>query len=248
MGTAIGYVRVSSEEQKKSGLSIEYQKERVQQYASKSGLALTEIIEDEGVSAGKVLEKRPGGSRLVEMLKRRKGKVNHVIAIKQDRVWRDNPTCVETIRRWWRRGVSFHNIDSGGAMDPNTSNGDLNIGVRALIDGNFRMLTAERTRAALSVKKARGEAISSVPPYGYKFVRNKSGAVSKTKRPIQNVVPHAGEQRVIALVKQLRDDGETLRGIVAELAARDILNRKGRHLTLTAVANIVKRAGNDASV
>ena len=48
---AIGYVRVSTEEQATEGLSLEAQKDRLSAYCHAQGWRLTAVFEDAGVSA-----------------------------------------------------------------------------------------------------------------------------------------------------------------------------------------------------
>ena len=71
MNDAIGYVRVSSEEQADSGLGLEAQR-RIAAYCTMKGLHLAETFEDPGISAGKPLAGRPAGSRLLAVAKKSK--------------------------------------------------------------------------------------------------------------------------------------------------------------------------------
>ena len=50
---AIGYVRVSTEEQAREGVSLENQKDRIRNYCQYKGFSLAQIIEDAGISGGK---------------------------------------------------------------------------------------------------------------------------------------------------------------------------------------------------
>ena len=60
-------------------------------------------------------------------------------------------------------------------------------------------------------------------------------------KPIVVMVPNAAEQRTIELVKQLRDEGVTFRGIVAELKRRRRVNRAGNPFQLAQVQRILSR-------
>lgn len=62
---AIGYTRVSTEEQAAEGLSIDAQAERIRAYCKASDLKLVELLSDEGISAAKPLASRPAGSKSV---------------------------------------------------------------------------------------------------------------------------------------------------------------------------------------
>ena len=80
------YVRVSSQEQKLHGLSIEAQKQKLAEYAEKHNLKIVEWYIDEGVSARKKIAKRPELQRMIRDAKR--GKFRRILFIKLDRYFR----------------------------------------------------------------------------------------------------------------------------------------------------------------
>ena len=58
---AAGYIRVSTEEQVRGGVSLDAQEERVRAYCTMSGMELVSVIREEGVSGAKPLDSRPRG-------------------------------------------------------------------------------------------------------------------------------------------------------------------------------------------
>src|SRR5262245_52064589 len=96
MQDAIGYIRVSSEEQADSGLGLAAQRQRIAAYCTMKGLHLAEVFEDPGISAGKPLAGRPAGSRLLAAAK--KGKAVVVVA-KLDRLFRSVADAATGSRR-----------------------------------------------------------------------------------------------------------------------------------------------------
>ena len=52
MRDALGYIRVSTDEQAERGLGLEAQRQRIQAYCEMKGLRLTTIFEDPGLSRG----------------------------------------------------------------------------------------------------------------------------------------------------------------------------------------------------
>jgi site-specific DNA recombinase len=59
---AVGYGRVSTQEQAEQGISLDAQEARIRAYATMRGLELVAVVVDAGVSAGKyTLEQREGG-------------------------------------------------------------------------------------------------------------------------------------------------------------------------------------------
>ena len=80
------YVRVSSQEQKLHGLSIDAQKQKLVEYAEKHNLKIVEWYMDEGVSATRPIAKRPELQRMV--YDARKGRFKRILFIKLDRFFR----------------------------------------------------------------------------------------------------------------------------------------------------------------
>ena len=80
------YVRVSTQEQKLHGLSIEAQKQKLKEYAETHNLKIVEWYIDEGVSARKLISKRPELQRMVSDAQH--GMFKRIIFIKLDRFFR----------------------------------------------------------------------------------------------------------------------------------------------------------------
>ena len=64
MNRAVGYARVSTQEQASMGVSLEAQVERLQAYCKMQGLELVAVVVEDGVSAARPLAERPGGAKL----------------------------------------------------------------------------------------------------------------------------------------------------------------------------------------
>jgi len=93
-----------------------------------------------------------------------------------------------------------------------------------------RALIGARTKAALAVKKAKGERTGTVP-YGYELAAD----------GVQ-LVAHEGEQAVIATIRALRAEGLSLRAITTELASRGLVSRSGGRWHLTQVVRVLEAA------
>ena len=92
-----------------------------------------------------------------------------------------------------------------------------------------RAMIRERTRSAMSIKRARGERISRYAPVGWDFGRG-GRLVSNTR-----------EQKVIARVRQLRAQGLSYRGIARRLERNGIRPKRGRRWAHTTVKSVLKR-------
>jgi site-specific DNA recombinase len=86
---AVGYVRVSSEQQASEGVSLDAQRHRLRDYCKAMDIELVDIISDEGYSASTL--KRPGLQVALTMLKQRRA--DSLIIVKLDRLTR----CVKDL-------------------------------------------------------------------------------------------------------------------------------------------------------
>jgi DNA invertase Pin-like site-specific DNA recombinase len=214
MSRAIGYVRVSTEEQALYGISLQAQTERIRAYCVMSGLELAGIISEEGVSASKTLAHRPGGQRLVSSVQ----KHGHIVALKLDRLFRDAADALTQTKEWDRLGIALHLIDMGGAtVNTATAMGRFFLSMMAGFVELERNLIAERTATALQFKKSQGR-IYGPTPYGFSRVgteRTRKGGI-----------------------------GTQLAGNDAEAAVLDQISTwRADHWTLTAIADMLTRTG-----
>src|ERR1017187_1751358 len=109
---AVAYVRVSTAEQAREGISLEAQEDRVRAYCTMAGLDLVAVLREEGVSAAKVLASRPAGRELLGLLAA--GSARHVVALKLDRLFRDAVDALTITRDWDLARVALHLVDMGG--------------------------------------------------------------------------------------------------------------------------------------
>lgn len=70
------------------------------------------MVLESGVSASRTLGNRPGGQRLLEMVS--SGRVQAVVALKLDRLFRDASDVLIQTRGWDRAGIALHLVDMGG--------------------------------------------------------------------------------------------------------------------------------------
>lgn len=91
------YVRVSTTEQKMHGISIDAQKQKLEEYAENHNMKIVEWYIDEGVSGRKPIAKRPELQRMVEDAE--KGRFKRIIFIKLDRFFRSLAEYHEAMKR-----------------------------------------------------------------------------------------------------------------------------------------------------
>ncbi|GAB2736780.1 recombinase family protein [Sinomonas soli] len=147
---AIGYVRVSTEEQVVSGLGLDAQRREIQAKADAAGWRL-EFIEDAGLS-GKSMA-RPGIQDALQRLNARKADI--LVVAKLDRLSRSLADGAAVMQQAMRRGWSLVSCDAGD-IDMSTPTGEALAGSMLVFSQLERRLIGQRTAAALAVKRANG--------------------------------------------------------------------------------------------
>jgi len=158
---AVGYCRVSTEEQAKEGISLEHQKAKIQQYASLHNLKLVDVIVDEGKS-GKDLSRK--GVQKVISLSEKKA-INHLVIYKMDRLTRRTFDLLYLVEEVFKKNnVQFHSITE--KIDTTTAQGNFFLTIIGAMAQMERDLISERTKAVLQYKIEKGEYVGS-PSLGY---------------------------------------------------------------------------------
>lgn len=80
------YIRVSTQEQKLHGISLDAQRDKLREYAEKNGLKIVGWYEDEGISGRKLIKHRPALQRMLKDAQT--DKFDRIIFIKLDRFFR----------------------------------------------------------------------------------------------------------------------------------------------------------------
>ena len=147
---AIGYMRVSTEEQGDSKAGLEAQESLIREEARRRGMELVDLRYD--IASGKSLRKRDMlGATLRDMAE---GKADVLIAAKLDRLSRsvlDFAGIMETANK---EGWALSILDL--SVDTTTTNGKMIMHVMIALAQWERELIGDRTRAALDAVRARG--------------------------------------------------------------------------------------------
>jgi site-specific DNA recombinase len=223
MKSAVGYIRVSTQEQASEGISLANQRVKIETYCQLNDLELGEIIEDAGKS-GKNLN-RDGIQQLVSHIKGHK--VDAVIVYKLDRLSRsvlDTLTLIETIEK---HHMTFHSLNE--KIDTGTAMGRFFLNITASLAQMERDLISERTKDALQMKIHNCERAGQVP-YGWQLAEDK-----KTLLPIEK------EQAAIVRARRLKDGGNSYRIICQTLNTEGFKPQSGAWHPQK-VANMLNRA------
>jgi len=223
MKPAVAYYRVSTERQRKSGLGIDAQREAVRRFAEAEGFALTaEFVEAESGKGADALDRRPQLAAALSAA--RCGKCSVIVA-KLDRLSRD----VAFISGLMAQRVPFIVAELGADADPFMPH------LYAALAEKERRLISERTRAALAQRKTQGKRLGNPTSSKDAAALGRAVQVDEAKRFAANLMP---------IVEAIRASGvTTLAGLADALNARGVRSRRGGRWHISAVQNLIARAG-----
>lgn len=218
---AVGLVRVSTEDQ---SLGPDAQVEALERWATTNNVTLVAVFH-ENVSGAASLDKRPNLLAAIDHLKLEGAGL--LVALRRDRLARDVVISAMIERLVEKAGGRVTTVD--GVGEGNTPEAMLLKGMIDLISSYERALIRSRTTQALAVKKRRGELVGTAP-FG-----------SRVASDGKTLEPHPPEQKVVSLVKQLRQEGLTMAGIADRLNL-DQVPARGSRWHKTSVVRLLKRA------
>ena len=216
--SVVGYVRVSTDQQAESGLSIEAQREQVVSFTIASGLELIGLFIDAGISGAKDETERPGLREALAAIT--EGRADALVVSKRDRLARDMSLAgyIETTIR--RAGAELIVLDEQD-VSPITRC------VMQMVAQIERELASQRTRLAMKALRAQGKHCGSTP-YGYTIVDGK-------------LEPKAGEIEVVHRIVEMRSKKMTLADIATCLATANVQTRRGGRWSAEQVRSILAR-------
>jgi DNA invertase Pin-like site-specific DNA recombinase len=218
---AIAYLRVSTQEQGRSGLGLEAQRAAIEAFARTEGMLVakwfTEVETGKGSDA---LDRRP---KLAEALKAAQAIRAPVLVSKLDRLSRD----VHFISGLMSHRVPFIVAELGADCDP------FMLHIYAALAEKERNLIGERTRAALARKKAQGALLGN---------RTNLPAATALAAKSNRRIGAGFAANVVPVMQQIRAAGATSYAAIADaLNARGIGTARGGAWHATTVRNILLR-------
>ena len=220
----IGYIRVSTEEQAKEGVSLENQRRKIEAYCSLYNHDLLEIIVDAGLSAKDT--NRAGFQRLLTLTSSRRPNIEGLVVYKLDRIFRNAEEALRHTNLWDAKGIALISVQE--QIDTKSATGKFFFTLLAAIAEMERNVISERTTDALALKKAKGERAGNVP-YGFRLIPD--GAA---------IVKDDGEQKIIRLIQKLNADGLSTRKIADELNQSGHRTRRGTAWRCQYIMGILK--------
>jgi site-specific DNA recombinase len=205
---AIGYVRVSTEEQSQQGVSLSNQEQKIRAYCVAKDWEMIAVIRDESCS-GKDLN-RPGVQEIIKGCRKRTFDV--VVTMKLDRLTRsvkDLGYLVEDVFN--KHGIAFSSLQDN--FDTSTANGRMVMNILATLAQWERDIISERTRDAMQFMKSSLKLIGAVP-FGF----NLAG---------KELIPNPDEMKTVAKLIVMKGQGTSYQKIAGLLNEDSIPAKNG---------------------
>lgn len=177
------YLRVSTEEQKLHGYSLEAQADALRQYAEEHSLTVVGEYRDEGISGRKPYKKRPALMSLIEAVKA--GQIDLILFIKLDRWFRSVADYYEV-----QRILDSHNVAWRATQEDyetETASGRFKVNIMLSVAQDEADRTSERIRFVFESKRAKGELISGSVPLGLRIVDKSVEIDPETAHIVQEI-------------------------------------------------------------
>lgn len=218
---AIGYIRVSTNDQK---LSVTAQREDLELWCKARGCDLAAVYIEEGVSGGAALDKRDGLMNALDAVEEFNAGV--FLATKGDRIARSTMNYLIVQDQLRRDGARL--VTADGVGEDESDEGQLMKIIFAGVAEYERARIRKRTIRIMRSKRKKGEATSK-PPIGARIAENSKA-----------LVMDALEMQAVMMIKTHRDSGKSIREITRLLNAAGVQSR-GKQWYPTTVMRIVKR-------
>lgn len=204
------YVRVSTDDQRDNGYSIDSQLRMIKEYCEKNDYSIVDVYNDAGHSGKDLM--RPEMQRLLADIKSKK--IDKLIAIKVDRLTRNNYDGF-----WLLNYCEEHDVKIELILEPydvSTANGEMIFGMNLVFGQRERKEIGARTKRAME-EMALEKIHPSKAPYGY--IRNKETGHLEIE-PI--------EAQVVKEIFELCKQGKSTRSIATIMKNNNAYLKQGK--------------------
>ena len=204
------YVRVSTDDQRDNGYSIDSQLRMIKEYCEKNDYNIVDVYNDAGHSGKDLM--RPEMQRLLADIKSKK--IDKLIAIKVDRLTRNNYDGF-----WLLNYCEKHDVKIELILEPydvSTANGEMIFGMNLVFGQRERKEIGARTKRAME-EMALEKIHPSKAPYGY--IRNKETGHLEVE-PI--------EAQVVKDIFELCKQGNSTRSIATIMKDNNAYLKQGK--------------------
>ena len=219
------YARVSTEEQKKHGISIDAQLEALRAWAKQNKHDIVGEYVDAGISGKKPYTKRPELSRFMNEIENGL-QVDALIMTKLDRFYRSVRLYYQAIDIMERHNVAWKAIHED--YETVTASGRFKVNIMLAVAEDEADRTSERIRTVFEYKAEKGEVLSGSIPLGYR-VEDKRLVLDDNADLIRAAFDHYAQTGSLhAVMDFLRSNGINLHAnSVGRMMKNEIY--KGKH-------------------
>ena len=217
---AVGYIRVSTEQQAGEGVSLEAQKAKIAAWCLANDCELVAVHVDAGIS-GKSMDKRQGLQKALAET----GKGMALVVYSLSRLARSTRDTLAISEQLDKSGADLVSLSE--RIDTTGAAGKMMFRMLAVLAEFERDVISERTTLALAHKKATGQKYAPVP-FGYQEIEGRLEAVE-------------AEAKVVAEIQSRREAGETLQSIADSLNCRGIKGKRGGKWYPYTVSYLIQR-------
>lgn len=227
------YIRVSGEEQKIKGLSLEAQQERLEEYAKERGWVICGVYIDAAKTARKNLHKRIEFQKMMDSVKR--DEIDVLLFCRLDRWFRSVADYYKVMEILQAHNCEWVTTDE--EYDTTTANGRLYINVKLSIAQNEADIDGERIDVVFDSKIAHGTVVSGKCPFGYRVNSEKRLAIVPEQAEIvqdafnyfENTITQRGTIKYIREKYGVNWCDATFRRMLSEELYTGVYNRNNRY-------------------
>jgi DNA invertase Pin-like site-specific DNA recombinase len=209
------YTRVSTEEQKKTGISLRDQEQRGIEFCIRNGYEY-EVFSDGGYSGELSIEQRPELNRLVEKLLSKPKEIDGIFVVDIDRLTRDAKVGFLLKQIFIEYDIKLFNVD-GFEINLRDENEDLMMGIKFLLSSFELKKLRVRIKRSLERNVKDGKVMGGpFKPFGYQ------------KGPENKLMIFEEESEVVKKIFQLCIEGLSTRKIADRLNEEGIPTKRSK--------------------
>ena len=222
---ALGYVRVSTDEQAANGYGLDVQRAAIRTYCKEHGFVLVDILSDEGISGSNGLDSREGLAEVLARIERHEASI--LVVYRFDRLARALLVQLTVTDRLGKVGAQVVSTSEPDIDGPDELR-ELIRNILGSVAGYERAVIRGRMMAGKAQKVANGGYGGGRPPFGWR-------AEGK------ELVPDKQEQEVVAFMRKLADEGLSSRQIAARLDGAGHRPKEGERWSSVQVLRVLRR-------
>lgn len=194
---AVGYIRVSTDEQARNGQSLHAQEASIREWGERAHISIMRVFEDAGVSGTKLRQRKA----LQDALRLSCEKKAVLVVYSLSRLSRSTKDTLQIAEKLDKAGADLVSLSE--KIDTTSASGKMLFRLMAVLAEFERDQISERTSAALQHMKAKGLVYSPIP-FGY-------------KREGDRLIPVEVELQTLELMRDFRNRGKSYAWIAGYL-------------------------------